>query len=71
LENYNVSDNVKINEVLFDEGTFRQVQLKLGTRLGARRYTLAVRNVGLRSDPAKVQGEITQSIGGPGAPFGH
>lgn len=70
LANYSLGDNVKINEVLFDEVSFRKVQLKLGTRLGARRYTLVVRNVGLRSDPAMVQGEITQSIGGPGAPFG-
>ena len=71
LENYSLSDNVKIGEVLFDDGTFRQVQLKLADRLGARRYTLVVRNVALRSDPARVQGEITQSVGGPGAPFGH
>jgi hypothetical protein len=71
VENYSLSDDVKINEVLFDEGTFRQVQLKLNTRLGARRYTLVVHKVGLRSDPARVQGEISQNIGGPGAPFGH
>ena len=69
-ENYSLSDNVKIAEVAFDKDGFRQVQLKLVNRLGARRYTLVVRNVGLRSDPARVQGEITQSVGGPGAPFG-
>jgi hypothetical protein len=71
LESYSLSDNVKIGEVLFDEVTFRQVKLKLADRLGAQRYTLMVRNVGLRSDPSRIQKEITQSVGGPGAPFGH
>ncbi len=71
LENFSLSDNVKIGEVLFDEGTFRQVKLKLVGRLAAQRYTLVVRNVGLRSDPSRVQNEITQSVPGPGAPFVH
>jgi hypothetical protein len=71
LENYSLGGNVKIEKVGFDEVSFRQVTLKLVERLEARRYTLVVRNIGLRSDPSRVQREITQSIGGPGAPFGH
>ena len=70
LENYSLGEGIKINEVLFDERTFRTVQLRLGTRLGPTRYNLMIRNVALRSDPARIQGEISQRVGGPGAPFG-
>jgi len=38
-----LGDNVKIAEVSFDKDGFREVQLKLVNRLGARRYTLVVR----------------------------
>jgi hypothetical protein len=71
LENYSLGDNVKIEKVGFDEVGFRQVMLKLVDRLGARRYPLVVQNIGLRSDPSRVQKKITQSVGGPGAPLDH
>jgi hypothetical protein len=65
--NYVLSENILVTEVAFEERNFKQVQLKLGTKLGPQKYTLTVRNLGLRSDPARVQREIKQGVNGPGA----